>query len=62
VSRNERERLRDIKDAIVAIHGHLSLAREQEEARDDALLHDAPLPVRRHRGSREEPGARDTGV
>jgi uncharacterized protein with HEPN domain len=43
VSRNERERLRDIKDAIVAIHGHLSRARAQQAARDDALLHDALL-------------------
>jgi uncharacterized protein with HEPN domain len=43
VSRNERERLRDIKDAIVAIHGHLSRAREQQAARHDALLHDALL-------------------
>jgi uncharacterized protein with HEPN domain len=43
LSRNERERLRDIKDAIVAIHGHLSRAREQQAARDDALLHDALL-------------------
>ena len=43
MSRNERERLLDIKDAIVAIHGHLSRAREQHAARDDALLHDALL-------------------
>jgi uncharacterized protein with HEPN domain len=43
VSRNERERLRDIKDAIVAIHGHLSRARKQQAPRDDALLHDALL-------------------
>jgi uncharacterized protein with HEPN domain len=43
VSRNERERVRDIKDAIVAIHGHLSRAREQQAAHDDALLHDALL-------------------
>jgi uncharacterized protein with HEPN domain len=43
VSRNERERLRDIKDAIVAIHGHLARAREQQAAHDDALLHDALL-------------------
>jgi uncharacterized protein with HEPN domain len=43
VSRNERERLRDIKDAIVAIHGHLSRARDERAARDDALLHDALL-------------------
>jgi uncharacterized protein with HEPN domain len=43
VSRNEQERLRDIKDAIVAIHGHLSRAREQQAAGGDALLHDALL-------------------
>jgi uncharacterized protein with HEPN domain len=43
LSRNERERLRDIKDAIVAIRGHLSRAREQQAAPDNALLHDALL-------------------
>ena len=43
MSRNEQERLRDIKDAIVAIHGHLARAREQPEAEDEALLHDALL-------------------
>jgi uncharacterized protein with HEPN domain len=43
VSRNEQERLRDIKEAIVSIHAHLSRAREQPDAGDDALLHDALL-------------------
>jgi len=43
VSRNEQERLRDIKDAIASIHGHLARARKQPEAGDNALLHDALL-------------------
>lgn len=43
MSRNEQERLRDIKDAIASIHGHLARARKQPEAGDDALLHDALL-------------------
>lgn len=42
MSRNEQERLRDIKDAIVAIHNHLARAREQPDAEDPAL-HDALL-------------------
>ena len=41
MSRNEQARLRDIRDAIVAIQGHLARAREQPE--DEALLHDALL-------------------
>ena len=43
MSRNERERLRDIKEAIVAIHSYVARAREQPETGDDALLHDALL-------------------
>jgi uncharacterized protein with HEPN domain len=53
VSRDERERLQDIKDAIVAIRGHLARERAQpaqgdaqaagEEAGDSATLHDALL-------------------
>jgi len=43
MSRNEQERLRDIKEAIVAIRGHLARAREHPEAEDDVLLHDALL-------------------
>jgi len=43
VSRNEQRRLQDIKDAIIAIHGHLARNREQPYADDDALLHDALL-------------------
>ncbi len=43
MSRGEQERLRDIKDSIVAIHGHLGRARKQPYAEDDALLHDALL-------------------
>jgi len=43
MSRNERERLRDVKDAIVAIHAHLARAPEQPGVEDDTLLHDALL-------------------
>jgi uncharacterized protein with HEPN domain len=43
VSRDERERLQDVKDAIVAIHEHLAQAGEQPVGQDDALLHDALL-------------------
>jgi uncharacterized protein with HEPN domain len=43
MSRSEQERLRDIKDAIVAIHSHLARARKQRAAGNDALLHDALL-------------------
>lgn len=39
MSRNEEERLRDIKDAIAAIRQHLKLA----GAKEDPLLHDALL-------------------
>jgi uncharacterized protein with HEPN domain len=43
VSRDERERLRDIKDAIVAIHEHLAQAGNEPAGQDVALLHDALL-------------------
>jgi uncharacterized protein with HEPN domain len=43
VSRDEQERLRDIKEAIAAIHTHLARTREQGETGDEALLHDALL-------------------
>jgi uncharacterized protein with HEPN domain len=43
VRRGDQERLRDIKDAIAAIHGHLARAREQREADDRAMLGDALL-------------------
>jgi uncharacterized protein with HEPN domain len=43
VSRNEQERLRDIRDAIVAIRAHLAWAGEEPAAEDAALLHDALL-------------------
>jgi uncharacterized protein with HEPN domain len=43
VSRGEEERLRDIKDAIVAIHDHLARAGEEPAEDDAALLHDALL-------------------
>lgn len=41
MTRRDQERLRDIRDAIAAIHGHLARAREQ--AGDQALLGDALL-------------------
>jgi uncharacterized protein with HEPN domain len=43
MSRDEQERLRDIKEAIVAIREHLSNAGETTAAREDPLLHDALL-------------------
>jgi len=43
VSREERERLHDIKDAILAIRRHLARAQEEPSADDAALLHDALL-------------------
>jgi uncharacterized protein with HEPN domain len=43
MSRDERERLRDIGDAIVAIRSHLAKAGETMAAREDPLLHDALL-------------------
>lgn len=43
MTRDERERLRDIKDAIVAIRAHLAWRGEEPADRDAALLHDALL-------------------
>jgi len=43
MSRDEQERLRDIKDAIVAIREHLANADETSAAKEDSLLHDALL-------------------
>jgi len=43
VSRDERERLRDIKDAIAAIRSHLERVNTAEPEMDDLLLHDALL-------------------
>jgi len=43
MSRDEQERLRDIKDAIAAIRRHLEQAGETAAAREDPLLHDALL-------------------
>ena len=43
MSRDEQERLRDIKDAITAIREHLSNAGETSAAKADLLLHDALL-------------------
>jgi uncharacterized protein with HEPN domain len=43
VRRNEQDRLRDIKDAIVAIHEHLARTGEEPAGEDAALLHDALL-------------------
>ncbi len=43
MSRDEQERLRDIKDAIVAIHEHLARVDDTSEGKGDPLLHDALL-------------------
>jgi uncharacterized protein with HEPN domain len=43
MKRDEAERLRDIKDAIVAIRTHLARATEETAGDDVALLHDALL-------------------
>lgn len=43
MSRDEQERLRDIKDAIIAIRQHLEQAGEAAAAKEDPLLHDALL-------------------
>ncbi len=43
MSRNEQDRLRDIRDAIVAIREHLARADEEPSDEDAALLHDALL-------------------
>ncbi len=43
MSRGEQERLRDIKDAIVAIRRHLEQAGDTMAAKEDPLLHDALL-------------------
>ncbi|HET7484433.1 MAG TPA: HepT-like ribonuclease domain-containing protein [Solirubrobacterales bacterium] len=43
MSRDEQERIRDIQDAIAAIHKHLEQAGETSAAREDPLLHDALL-------------------
>ena len=43
MSRDEQERLRDIKDAITAIREHLENAGETTAAQEDPLLHDALL-------------------
>lgn len=43
MSRDEQERLRDIKDAIAAIHQHLASVGEEAATKEDPLLHDAVL-------------------
>ena len=43
MSRNEQDRLRDIKYAIAAIREHLARAGEEPADEDAALLHDALL-------------------
>ena len=43
MSRDERERLRDIKDAISAIKAHLERIGATQTHADDPLLHDALL-------------------
>jgi uncharacterized protein with HEPN domain len=43
VTRRERDRLRDIKDAIITIREHLADAEQDPPQEDEALLHDALL-------------------
>ena len=43
MSRDEQDRLRDIKDAITSVHQHLEQAGETAAAKEDPLLHDALL-------------------
>ncbi len=43
MTRQENDRLRDIKDAIVTIHEHLARAEQDSSEQDTALLHDAIL-------------------
>lgn len=43
MTRQERDRLQDIKDAITTIREHLASAETDETEKDDALLHDALL-------------------
>jgi uncharacterized protein with HEPN domain len=43
MTRDELDRLRDIKDAIVAIQTHLERANKTDPKMDDPLLHDALL-------------------
>lgn len=43
MTRHERDRLQDIKDAIVAIREHLAADNQDPTHNDDALLHDALL-------------------
>lgn len=43
MSRDERQRLYDIRDAIVAIRQHLDQASENATAKESRLLHDALL-------------------
>jgi hypothetical protein len=43
MSRDELERLRDIKDAIATIHRHPANTNETAASKEDPLLHDALL-------------------
>lgn len=43
MSRDERERLRDIRDAIATVHRHLERVNKVEPKMDDPLVHDALL-------------------
>ncbi len=43
MSRDEQERLRDIRDAITAIREHLANAGERSADKENPLLHDALL-------------------
>src|SRR5262249_956008 len=43
VTRDERERLQDIKEAIAALRDHLAAANDEQQEKNAALLHDALL-------------------
>jgi uncharacterized protein with HEPN domain len=43
VTRDDAERLRDLKEAILAIRSHLAAAGEKRSGHDAALVHDALL-------------------
>jgi uncharacterized protein with HEPN domain len=43
VSRDEAERLRDIRDAIAAIHAHLGRLQDEPTENERILVHDAVL-------------------
>lgn len=55
MSRDEQERLRDIKDAISAIHDHLAKAGDSSRQGRSTTPRRPPLSVRGHRRGRKEP-------